>query len=135
MTEDDGKITPAFHDHLDLRKHGAGRWIMLHEFRFDSAVIGARLIVPEGFITDLASVPRFPPFAFAIAGESAEAAAVLHDFAYRIRTEPRWKCDALFYEAMATDGSAFNIPAEPAWRRGPMWLAVRLGGWFAWATE
>ena len=126
-------ITPKFWDELVLRRYRS-EWRLAHEFRFDSAVMGCRIVVDEGFVTDLASVPRFP-FAYWLAGGSAEAAAVLHDWMYRMKLQPREKCDALFLEAMRTDGSNVNIPAEPYWRSSLMWAAVRVGGWLSWGRE
>lgn len=47
---------------------------------YDSKTIGL-IIVPEGFITDFASVPRVP-IAYLITGGLGNSAATLHDFLY-----------------------------------------------------
>ena len=79
------------------------------------------ITVPAGFDTDLASVPRLPA-AWLIAGGTANAAAVVHDWLYRRGKFDRATCDAVFAEAMAASGISL-------WRRALMWAAVRLGGW------
>jgi len=123
-------ITPRYLDELHLVKAG-DKWRLTREFRFDSAVWGARIIVEPGLVTDLASVPR-APLAYWIAGGTAEAASVLHDWAYRLQLAPRAKADALFLEAMETDGRNVGIPPVPAWRRRLMYAAVRAFGERSW---
>jgi hypothetical protein len=82
--------------------------------------------VPEGFITDLASVPRFPGM-FLLFGGKARKSAVPHDYLYRTGERSREFADAVFYAAMRHE--------EPAWRRAIMWLGVRLGGWLFYFTK
>ncbi len=76
-------------------------------------------IVPDGTVTDLASVPRllwvaFPPFG------TYTYAAVLHDWAYQSGL-PRHLADGLFLTAMKISGT------HP-FTRTAMYLAVRLFG-------
>lgn len=76
--------------------------------------------VPDGFHTDLASVPKalwaiFPPF-----GHHTKA-AVLHDYLYHTTSLPRKTCDGLFLEAMADQGVSKT-------RRYLMYWAVRVFG-------
>ena len=47
---------------------------------YDSKTVGL-IVVPEGFITDFASVPRVP-IAYLVAGGLGNSAACLHDFLY-----------------------------------------------------
>lgn len=77
------------------------------------------IYVPDGFITDLASVPRFPGM-FLLFGGKARKASVLHDYLYSVHRDREF-ADAVFYAAMKGE--------EPAWRRALMWAGVRLGGW------
>ena len=81
-----------------------------------------RYIVPRGFETDLASVPRILWWFISPWGDHA-AAAVVHDFLYRVRchTVSRFFADAIFRWAMAECG--VSLP-----RRWIMWAAVRLFG-------
>jgi hypothetical protein len=85
-----------------------------------------QITVPEGFITDLASVPRLPGM-FLLFGNKARKSAVLHDWLYSTGERPREFADAVFYAAMRHE--------EPAWRRALMWLAVRLAGWIFYFTK
>ena len=120
------RVAPQFLDRLRLELAGESQWRLLAEFRFDSKVTGDRLTVPGGFLTDLASVPR-APLAYWLTGGYAVAESVLHDWTYRTQWYPRDVADAVFFEAMDTDGTALDIPRMAAWRRWAMWRAVR---WF-----
>lgn len=88
-------------------------------YQTDVAYLGV-IHVPEGFITDFASVPRglwnlFPP-----QGEYSRA-AVVHDFLYRCTDVERRFCDAVFLEAMRLLGVGW-------FTRRLMYRAVRLFG-------
>lgn len=95
-------------------------WVTLKDFRYYSAVLGRELVVPEGFVTDFASVPRLP-FVYFLTGGVAVRAAVVHDYLYRSRSAPRAQADAVFLEVMKLTG-------QPWWRRRLMWLGVRAFG-------
>jgi hypothetical protein len=76
--------------------------------------------VPEGFETDLASVPRLPIVYLAV-GNTGHKAAVLHDWLYATNYFNRAKCDLLFYHALRESGIGYlNAQA--------MYLGVRVGG-------
>ena len=96
-----------------------GIWVLASPLVYCSELVG-NIVVPEGFHTDFASVPRLP-VAYTIAGNTAQWAAVIHDYLYVHKTLPRHVCDAVFLEAMAASG-------VPLWRRKLMWLAVRVFG-------
>jgi hypothetical protein len=83
-----------------------------------------KFIVPAGFETDYASVPRplwsiFPP-----SGKYSRA-AVLHDYLYRFSKLSRKRCDDIFLECMDALG-------VPYFKRYAMYWGVRMGGWAAW---
>jgi hypothetical protein len=102
-----------------------GEWILNREFQakvFMTDGTAEWIFIPEGFRTDLASVPRWPGM-FMLFGGKARKSAVLHDFLYRETKRDREWCDAVFYAAMRAE--------EPGWRRAIMWLGVRIGGAFA----
>ena len=87
-------------------------------------VHGQPTLIPAGFITDCASVPRglwniLPPF-----GKYTKA-AVLHDWLYQFGTFTRAEADWIFYEAMGTLGVSW-------WKQGVMYAGVRVGAWSAW---
>ena len=125
--QDRALMESRFLDPLRIEKLN-GVWKLLAQLRYDSAIVRARIIVQEGFVSDLASVPRLP-FVFWIVGDTAHAAAVLHDMLYQLRLPgiDRSMADAVLFEAMVTHG-------EPRWRAWSMWMAVRLVGWAAWRS-
>lgn len=98
------------------------------------AADGAHYVIPRGFETDGASVPRplwwlYPPF-----GQDYEPAAILHDYLYAHAEQypgsdqghlSRGEADALFLEAMAALGYRAS-------GRRVIHAAVRAGGWKAW---
>ncbi len=80
--------------------------------------------VPHGFVTDLASIPRYfwwfvPPM-----GKYGHA-AILHDWLYAQQSGDRKQADDVFYEAM------MELGVEPALGK-TMWAAVRLFGGSFW---
>lgn len=85
-----------------------------------SAMLQLLVTVPAGFVTDYASVPR-APLTYWLFGGVGDEAAVVHDFLYEKGLVPRNVADEVYAEALAAC-------AVPAWRRGPMWAAVRLFG-------
>lgn len=83
--------------------------------------------IPEGFESDLASVPRalwpmFPPY-----GNHLRA-AIVHDWLYSNKAIARVRADALFLAAMESYGTA-------RCQRWCMYLAVRAFGWAAWRAS
>lgn len=81
------------------------------------------VIVPDGFVTDGASVPAlFWPVVSHPLAPSSLRAAILHDFQYRTASVTRKDADDTFYRALRADGCAWL-------RAKAMWLAVRLFGW------
>ena len=102
-------------------------WRLKSSLVFHSEAILETILVPTGFVTDLASIPRLfwnilPPF-----GRYTEA-AIVHDWIYRNHTFSRMVCDALFFEMMV----ALNTPKVTRWT---IYLAVRCFGWSAWNNE
>lgn len=84
------------------------------------------IVVPEGFETDLASVPRLPILYLAM-GNTGHKAAVLHDWLYSISSHKRSTCDYYFYHALRESGMNY-LHAKA------MYIGVRLGGWKAYNT-
>jgi hypothetical protein len=103
-----------------------GTWRLLSVLEYESDLLDDRITVPIGFITDFASVPRIP-IAHLLAANCGHEAAVLHDFLYTTHQVTRKQADDIFAEALAAGG-------EPAWRRGLMWLGVRIGGGGPWKS-
>lgn len=95
-----------------------GKWVVDEEYCREG------ICVPEGFKTDLASIPRlfwsiYPPF-----GKYIEA-SVIHDYLYRIKF-PRRVADGIFRRIMREDGVSW-------FTRNMFYFAVRLFGWIKYA--
>lgn len=116
----------SFTDRLAVEKTGRREWtttrdIVYHVGSLDS---GWTIVVPAGFKTDGASVPRvlwifLPPF-----GGDYDEAAVLHDYLYRTHflELARVVADAILIEAM----TVLQTGAVARWL---MFIGVRVGGW------
>lgn len=106
------------------------KWRLFHQFTYH---IGSRysqktITVPEGFVTDFASIPKFIFWVLPWWAKFNKA-SVLHDWLYQEHILTRAEADLAFYEAM--------LVAFRHHRTGPFvaWLeywAVRLFGWMAW---
>lgn len=94
--------------------------ILLAPLAFSSALLDRLVIVPEGFVTDFASVPR-APFTYWLFGGIGDEAAVVHDFLYERAVVTRDLADLVYGEALEACGVA-------RWRRAAMVLAVQLFG-------
>lgn len=81
---------------------------------------GQRIVVPRGFLTDLASIPKFLRNIFDPNGYAREP-AVLHDWNYRTHLMTRAQCDQLLHDSLIACGESKTV----AWcyKSG-----VRLGG-------
>lgn len=88
--------------------------------------LDARVEVPVGFETDLASIPWWARWAIPKAHSNAYA-AVVHDFCYDTNFTTRRHADALFFEALSD--SVCNTSILTRW---VMWAAVRVGGRRGW---
>lgn len=82
------------------------------------------IVIPPGFRTDLASIPRLLQAIVPVNDKHREA-AILHDFLFVVQDRPRDQVDALFLRAMAASGVRTI-------QRLAMYLAVRIGGWLPW---
>lgn len=99
-------------------------WKVTSPLLYESSIYSPTIVVPEGFITDLSSVPRLP-IVFLLFGDSLKAASVLHDYLYRNQpTVPRELCDKIFLEAARV---STNSPKKAYC----MYLAVRAFGWLS----
>lgn len=91
---------------LDLRvlddSTGRPRYVLLRSLGFASAVLNADVWVPEGFETDLASVPAIGMAL--IGGQPGDRAAVVHDWLVRSNWLPRAQADRVFLEGLRVCG-------------------------------
>src|SRR3990167_9308418 len=117
----------APHDRLDTRDLGDGTMQLLAPLHYESVPRGGRVVrIPAGFVSDLESVPRWLPLAYAIFARTANRAGVVHDRLYQLQKVedlviPRGLADAVYYEANALD--AYGNPGR--WLK---WLGLRIGG-------
>src|SRR5687768_3903680 len=117
-------MTPEFLSPLRVEHRSDGTWVLTNPLRYRSTVLKSHMIVPIGFVTDFASVPRLP-LAYVLAGDTAHPAAVVHDYLYQTHMTTKDEADDIFEEAMGVSG-------EPWWRRKIMSNAVRWFGGSAW---
>ncbi len=103
-----------------------GNWRLLEALIYDSDVAGRVIVVPVGFVTNFASVPRIP-IVYELAGDTSSEAATVHDYLYSTHLVSRDVADAVLREASA-------VSAVPWWRRQLMWAGVRAFGWTHWGT-
>jgi hypothetical protein len=112
-----------FSTELDARLKDDDRvWVIDSILVYESDILGF-VIVPAGFETDFASVPRVP-IAYTLFGGRAHREAVIHDFLYRIDSSPcveKNVADDVFLEAMECRGKSWFV-------RKMMYWGVRLGG-------
>jgi hypothetical protein len=104
---------------LQVEHTDEGEWRLLSPLVYRSDIAG-QIEVPQGYVTDFASVPRLP-MVYLLAGDTAHEAAVIHDWLYALGTVARSVADDVFREAAAASGVAW-------WRRWMLWLGVRVGG-------
>ena len=106
-------------------------WALHEPLIFVSDILGT-ILVPEGYSTDFASVPRLP-FIYALFGDTAHASSVIHDNLVDDEMIP-WKIAAdVFMEAMeAEDADEPNQKRVAKLlrkaRRYAMYWGVRLAG-------
>lgn len=82
------------------------RWRLVEEFGYQS-IAGPILIVPAGFLTDFASVPRLLWPILPLSDAVYDKAAVLHDYAVRNRKALGYSlmdCHRLFREVLRFSG-------------------------------
>ena len=96
------------------------RFKLLEPLRYRAST--GRVVVPEGFVTDMDSVPRLP-VAYAMFKGRAVKAAVIHDYLYSIQAGKSY-ADNVFLEAMKAEGVAWYL-------RYPIYGAVVVGGHFS----
>lgn len=115
----------------------AYHWILADRMTYGSKLLGEIVEVPEGFATDLASIPRAFRFLISVNGNHRPA-AIVHDYLYskkgaltiknKLVKVTRKQADQIFLEAMKELGVNFIT-------RRVMYSAVRMGGWLHWSDK
>lgn len=111
----------------DSANNGRGSWQLRNPLIYESDLAGQIFVVPVGFVTDFASVPRIPGV-FELLGDTAHEAAALHDWLYTAHPVSRSVADAVLQEAAKVSG----ISAFKAWL---LWAGVRIGGASHWTPS
>ena len=121
-------MSPRFLSPLIVRDEG-GTFVLVEALAYESAVLDGVLVVPPGFLTDFASIPRglwniLPPIG------KYDAGAVCHDKLYRDgafdrRPIDRGTADRVLREAM-------DVCGVGRLQRWLIYAGLRLGGWVVW---
>ena len=88
--------------HIKATYLGGKWWRLFEPFQYESKRAGL-IVVPSGFVTDFASVPRLP-VAYWLYGSKANAPALVHDYLYREGHPGRKEADRIFLEALKEYG-------------------------------
>jgi hypothetical protein len=118
------RMASSEHIGYDIEK---GLWIVGHDFTMTFSIGGGFFedwVIPEGYESDLASVPRFfwaiiAPFELGI------EECILHDDLYKKNFRSRAFCDRTWLAAMRRKGVA-------KWKRESAYRVVRACGWYRW---
>ena len=115
---------PIMQDNLD------GTWTVMKEMRVEVPGWSEPIVVPEGFVTDFASTPRFIWWAFPHEGQPYDLAACVHDMIYRHLQSKftRKQADDILLAIMKLYGTGFLT-------RWCIWLGVRIGGMSSWTED
>jgi hypothetical protein len=100
-----------------LNRDGRQLYQLLAVFIYQSDIAGP-IVIPAGFVTDLASIPQL---ALSVFGDIAQEPGVPHDFAYSTGCISRAMADDMLYEACILTG-------VPAWKAKLIYAGVRVGG-------
>lgn len=118
----------VFTSELTLRAYEPNEWVVVQDLRWVELLGPAQtpraIVVPRGFITDLASIPRPLRGVLNVNGRSRRA-GVLHDYLYCSQPCTRAEADAIFRRALAAEG--INLVGRNTYYGG-----VRAAGWIYW---
>lgn len=121
------EFKPTFHSGLYFKDDGGLPFTLTRQLTYVTNVKNfGTLVVPAGFKTDLASIPRFfwrilPPFG------KYDKAAVVHDFLYQVAPFDftRKQADDVLFEACGVLGVSRA-------QCNTIYAGVRVGGWKPW---
>lgn len=94
------------------------QYVLLEPFKYVAPRTGEPIIVPSGFVTDLASIPGFVKSAF---DSIVDVPAIVHDFLYWRQSCSRGQADRVFFEALQRLG----VPKE---QRTAIRIALGIAG-------
>ena len=116
----------SFTKPLTVTKISGRKWMIARAFKYYiyANLEGDCVDIPEGYITDFASVPRVFWHIVPPDGQYTQA-AVVHDYLYDNEIYSKEKADHIFYQAMGVLG-------VPDWKRNVMYWAVKHFGKPSW---
>lgn len=107
-------------------------WVLEREAIWDNGD-DIRIVVPIGFMTDFASIPRMFRWWQTGSVGPQRVAAYFHDWLYSSQSAiDRSRADRTFREVMRMAGGKGPFKF---FRRWVMWAALRVGGWLAWRNN
>ncbi len=126
VSDDTRKLSgpPILQGFADMDYYVLHQPIFWERPRFARSDMPFRLAVPQGFVTDLASVPSLFWSVLPPQGRYAPA-AILHDWLYWLQPTTREVADQVFVVVM----EELEVPVA---KRRAMWAAVRVFGGFYW---
>lgn len=103
-------------------------WQVVEPVIYYSESLGAEIVVPSGFFTDLASVPKIARILVPVANAKNRPAAIVHDYLCYKEVQEKYgidqrMADRIFREALAV----CNVNPIGQWG---MWLPVRIYQWW-----
>jgi len=110
---------------IALHPRMADNWIVMADFRFSK--YGLDILIPRGFVTDLASIPRWLWFLIA-PFELSTTAVIVNDWCYRKGSWKRSFVDMVFLAIMRDE----NVPR---WRRNAAYYGVKVFGGSSFGTN
>lgn len=102
-------------------------WYLVETLLYDIRNTGNRIIVPKGFVTDFASIPR-PIWSILPKWAEYGTASVVHDYLYWTQQCRRKQADRIFLAAMIDSGVS-------NWKCWTVYLAVRSFGYFSYKAN
>jgi len=106
---------------------GKTRWQLLDPFEYHVGKYPSDniIVVPKGFLTDFASIPKLFWYVLPPYSKEYGKAAVIHDYCYATAICSRKESDLIFLEGMEVLGAK-------RWKRKTMYYAVYTFGWNGW---
>lgn len=106
-----------------------GGWQLVNKFSYTSSMLGRDVVVPSGYFTDLASVPKPLRFIIPVANAKNRPAAVVHDYlcTHGVKEgiiKNQKEADLVFREALQAAGLGM-------FKRNAMYFPVRFYQFFA----
>lgn len=111
---------------IDLRPLDAWNFLLLTDIHYYYIKGKKHIHVPKGFITDLATIPRFAWWCISRT-ELSYKAPIVHDYLYEKRQGTQKEADQIFLQIMIEERISF-------WRRNLAYFFVRMLGWIKWYT-